>query len=111
MVRSRHHGSTRAYFYACSSYYHKGKSVCPNSLETPMLSASQIPSAAVTNSRFLLLSIAHQALGLLDCIARCNDPWQVRSIRGVVSISTFDDDAVGSGMDSPDARNSSRYKR
>jgi hypothetical protein len=39
VVRSRHHGSTRAYFYACSSHYHKGKSVGPNSLETPMLSA------------------------------------------------------------------------
>jgi hypothetical protein len=39
VVRSRDHGAKRAFYYACSSYYHKGKTVCPNSLETPMLSA------------------------------------------------------------------------
>ena len=33
IVRSRSHGRQRAYFYACSSYHHRGKTVCPNSLE------------------------------------------------------------------------------
>lgn len=33
IVRSRDHGRQRAYFYACSSYHHRGKTVCPNSLD------------------------------------------------------------------------------
>jgi site-specific DNA recombinase len=33
IVRSRSHGRQRAYFYACSSFHHRGKTVCPNSLE------------------------------------------------------------------------------
>jgi site-specific DNA recombinase len=33
IVRSRSHGRQRAYFYACSSYHHRGKTVCPNSLD------------------------------------------------------------------------------
>lgn len=35
IVRSRSHGRQRAYFYACSSFHHRGKAVCPNSLEMP----------------------------------------------------------------------------
>jgi DNA invertase Pin-like site-specific DNA recombinase len=39
-VRSRSHGTgrerTRKYFYACSSYYRRGKAVCPNKLEVPL---------------------------------------------------------------------------
>jgi site-specific DNA recombinase len=33
IVRSRSHGRQRAYYYACSSFHHRGKTVCPNSLE------------------------------------------------------------------------------
>ncbi len=33
IVRSRDHGRQRAHFYACSSFHHRGKVVCPNSLE------------------------------------------------------------------------------
>jgi Resolvase, N terminal domain/Recombinase zinc beta ribbon domain len=33
IVRSRSHGRQRAYFYACSSFHHRGKTVCPNSLD------------------------------------------------------------------------------
>jgi hypothetical protein len=36
---SRSHGKKRAYFYACSSYYKKGSTVCANKLLTPMSSA------------------------------------------------------------------------
>lgn len=35
-VRSRSHGKDRAFFYACSSYYRRGKTVCPNRLEVPL---------------------------------------------------------------------------
>jgi site-specific DNA recombinase len=33
IVRSRSHGRKRAYFYACSSFHHRGTTVCANSLE------------------------------------------------------------------------------
>lgn len=36
---SRSHGKKRAYFYACSSYYKKGSTVCANNFITPMSSA------------------------------------------------------------------------
>jgi site-specific DNA recombinase len=36
IVRSRAHGRSRAYFYACSSYHLRGRSVCTNNLEIPM---------------------------------------------------------------------------
>jgi site-specific DNA recombinase len=36
LVRSRSHGKQRALFYACSTYHRKGRSVCPNNLETPL---------------------------------------------------------------------------
>jgi recombinase/recombinase-like zinc beta ribbon protein len=39
IVVSRDHGKKRAHFYACSSYYKKGSSICANSLMTPMASA------------------------------------------------------------------------
>lgn len=35
-VRSRSHGSRRVNFYACTSYYNKGKTVCRNNLEARM---------------------------------------------------------------------------
>jgi len=39
-VRSRSHGTgrnrIRKYFYACSSYYRRGKAVCPDRLEVPL---------------------------------------------------------------------------
>ena len=38
-VRSRDHGKKRAYFYSCSSYYRRGKTICPNKIEIPMLEA------------------------------------------------------------------------
>jgi hypothetical protein len=41
MVRSRSHGCRRAYFYACSSFHHRGKTVCPNSLEMRLQDADE----------------------------------------------------------------------
>lgn len=39
-VRSRHHGTARrAFFYACSSFHHRGKAVCANSLEMRLADA------------------------------------------------------------------------
>jgi site-specific DNA recombinase len=41
IVRSRSHGHRRAYFYACSSFNHRGKTVCANSLEMRVQDADQ----------------------------------------------------------------------
>jgi hypothetical protein len=41
IVRSRSHGSKRAFFYACSSFHHRGKTVCPNSLEMRLEEADE----------------------------------------------------------------------
>jgi DNA invertase Pin-like site-specific DNA recombinase len=38
-VRSRSHGRHRAFFYGCATYHNRGKSVCTNRLEVPMVSA------------------------------------------------------------------------
>ena len=35
-VKSRSHSGRRAYFYGCTSYHLRGKSVCTNNLEVPM---------------------------------------------------------------------------
>jgi Recombinase/Recombinase zinc beta ribbon domain len=44
-VRSRSHGSgrnrRRAYFYACSSFHHRGRAVCANSLEMRLSEADE----------------------------------------------------------------------
>src|SRR5438094_3254390 len=39
IVVSRSHGKRRAFFYACSSFYKKGSTVCANNLLTPVPSA------------------------------------------------------------------------
>jgi hypothetical protein len=41
IVRSRSHGRRRAFFYACSSFHHRGKTVCANSLEMPVQAAEE----------------------------------------------------------------------
>jgi hypothetical protein len=38
-VRSRNHDSRRAFFYACSSFHHRGKAVCTNSMEMRLADA------------------------------------------------------------------------
>ena len=35
-VQTRSHAGRRAFFYACSSYYHRGRSVCDNGQALPM---------------------------------------------------------------------------
>lgn len=36
IVRSRHHGRHRAFFYACGSYHQRGATVCTNSTQIPI---------------------------------------------------------------------------
>ena len=46
-VRSRSHGRHRAYRYGCTSYWKRGRTVCPNSLEIGMGDADAAVLAAV----------------------------------------------------------------
>ncbi len=46
-VRSRSHGKRRAYFYACSSFHHRGQAVCANSLEMRLEDADQAVLTAI----------------------------------------------------------------
>jgi site-specific DNA recombinase len=46
-VRSRSHGQRRAYFYACTSFFNKGKSVCQNGLEIRMERADRAVLEAI----------------------------------------------------------------
>ena len=39
VVRSRSHGRRRAFFYACSAFHHRGKTICANGLDAPMHAA------------------------------------------------------------------------
>ena len=47
IVRSRSHGRQRAYFYACSSFHHRGKTVCTNSLEMRLQDADDAVLSAL----------------------------------------------------------------
>ncbi|MEO8520558.1 MAG: recombinase family protein [Acidobacteriota bacterium] len=47
IVRSRQHGSRRAYFYACSSFHHRGKTVCANSMEMRLADADDAVLSAL----------------------------------------------------------------
>ena len=40
-VRSRGNGTRRAFFYACSSFHHRGRAVCANSLEMRLADADE----------------------------------------------------------------------
>ena len=39
VVRSRNHGKRRAFYYACSAFHHRGRAICPNSLEMRLTDA------------------------------------------------------------------------
>ena len=46
-VRSRSHGGHRAYLYGCTSYWQRGRTVCPNNLEVRMTAADEAVLSAV----------------------------------------------------------------
>jgi site-specific DNA recombinase len=41
-VRSRSHGTGRKHFYACSGYHLRGRTVCENNADAPMIDANEI---------------------------------------------------------------------
>jgi site-specific DNA recombinase len=41
-VRSRSHGTRRKYFYGCSGYHERGRTVCTNNFDVPMTDADEI---------------------------------------------------------------------
>ena len=46
-VRSRSHGGHRAHLYGCTSYWQRGRTVCPNNLEVRMADADEAVLSAV----------------------------------------------------------------
>ncbi len=46
-VKSRSHGTRRAYFYGCSSFHRRGSTVCPNGRELPMTQTDEAVLSAV----------------------------------------------------------------
>lgn len=46
-VRSRSHGTGRKYFYACSGYHLRGRTVCENNADAPMTNTNEILIEAV----------------------------------------------------------------
>ena len=46
-VKSRSHGTRRAYLYGCTSYHKPGATICPNAEELPMSRADDAVLSAV----------------------------------------------------------------
>jgi hypothetical protein len=76
-VRSRSHGTgstrTRKYFYACSSYYRRGKAICPNKLEVP-LDATNAEVIAAVQAEVLSPSFVEFVVGKLLARATAHGP-------------------------------------
>ena len=70
-VRSRSHGRRRAHFYACTSFHHRGKAVCTNSLEMRLEDADQAILAALgPNCSTMTFSSGGARCAALDPSAR-----------------------------------------
>ncbi len=70
-VRSRSHGSQRAFYYGCSSYHLRGRSVCERCFEMPMDLANR---AVLATLRDDLLNPAIVRGALERAIARLHSP-------------------------------------
>jgi hypothetical protein len=46
-VKTRSHGRQRVGFYGCASVHHRGRTVCENSLDVPMLRADSAIMEAI----------------------------------------------------------------
>ncbi|CAN5488569.1 hypothetical protein BH23ACI1_BH23ACI1_33360 [soil metagenome] len=87
-VRSRQHGKQRAYFYACSSFHHRGRAVCENSLEMRLGDADRAVLDALERE-LLNPAIIDEALG--RAIARSGDPEAETAARKVAIRQAVDE--------------------
>ena len=68
-VRSRSHGNGRKHFYGCAGYHERGRTVCANSADVPMVDADDIVIEALLDDvldRRLLEESVDEALRLLQ---------------------------------------------
>jgi site-specific DNA recombinase len=68
-VRSRAHGSTRKYFYGCSGYHERGKTICTNNADVPMTDADDIVIEALLDDvldESIVTDAVDEALSLLQ---------------------------------------------
>ena len=78
VVRSRSHGRQRAYYYACTSYHHRGRSVCENRLEMPLAAADE---AVLTQLELDVLSPSVIEAALERALAQLASPIDVEGQR------------------------------
>jgi hypothetical protein len=68
-VRSRGHGNGRKHFYGCASYHERGRSVCANKADVPMVDADDIVIEALLDDVLdasMLEDAVSEALRLLQ---------------------------------------------
>ena len=75
VVRSRSHGGRRAFFYGCTSYHHRGRTVCTNALEMPLAAADEA------------------VLSHLESDALCPEVMEAALARAVQQLATPEPDA------------------
>jgi hypothetical protein len=75
VVRSRSHGGRRAFFYGCTSYHHRGRTVCTNALEMPLAAADEA------------------VLSHLEADALCPEVMEAALARAVERLTTPEPDA------------------
>jgi hypothetical protein len=68
-ARSRSHGRGRKYFYGCSGYHERGRTVCANNADVPMTDANDILIEALLDDvldETMLLEAVDEALQIID---------------------------------------------
>ena len=73
VVRSRHHGKRRAFYYACSAFHRRGGAVCSNSLEMRLEAADEAILTAL-EGQLLDDSIITEAMA--EAVARLQSPGE-----------------------------------
>ena len=82
-VRSRKHGSRRAFYYVCTSYHTRGTSVCANGHEVPMVAANAVLLEAVREqvlSPEVITAAVGRAAARIAALAA--DPPDTDAVRG-----------------------------
>jgi hypothetical protein len=79
-VRTRDHGRRRMHFYACTSYYNKGKSVCRNNLEARMLDVDAAVLQAIGGQVLAPDIIEDVVSGVLAALAPDNRDEEIQRL-------------------------------
>ena len=104
-VRSRSHGKRRAFFYAYTSHYSRGPSVCPHVDQWPMEAIDRAVLTALAGEVLtpdLVEDVVRTARELFEATARSDDRRQLRrDLNAVERQQARLTDAVAAGADVP----------